>query len=173
MKILTDKAMREWLNERHMYLGHSGHLSCKDAEQMIEVPLYSPATREAVTALAVNMVGLLDTGSGWLLWIRDFSIWSDDTDELGWNMIDAFAQIARQPKLDIDSSAMLFEPDEMLLLKTILVVPILFVWDAYLVNGDGNTFVRLDHDDHNSISTKQPSVVQEIQESQIRPWIVS
>jgi len=173
VRVLSDKTAREWLSERGVQVDASGRLSFQTTQQVTELRLSPPATREAVTALAVNVVGILNTELGWLLWLKDFSIWSDDTEELGWNIIDTFARIAQQPELNTDSSAMLYEPDETLSLKTTLVVPILFQWDAYLVNGDGNTFVRLDHDDHSSISTRKPSVVKEIQDSQLRPSILS
>jgi hypothetical protein len=154
MRILSDNEAVKWLSERYIQADSNRRLFFQDTESTDEMLLSQPLRREAVTALAVNLVGILNTGTEWLLWLQDFSIWSDDIDEIGWKIIDSFAQIAEQPKLDSNSSAMFFGPDEMVTLKTSVLAAILFMWDAYLVNGDGNTFVRFNHDNHSSIVTR-------------------
>jgi hypothetical protein len=169
---LPDNEAIKWLNERHIQADSNGRLFFQHTKQIDELLLSPPLRREAVTALAVNLVGILNTGTEWLLWLKDFSIWSDDIDEIGWKIIDSFAQIAEQPKLDINSSAMFFGPDEMVALKTSVLAAILFMWDAYLVSGDGDTFVRFCHDNHSSVVTRSTSVVEEIHGSQLSSWII-
>jgi hypothetical protein len=173
MRILNDSEARSWLAERGIQENAAKQLRFQAAKKTLELALAPPATREAVTALALNLVGVLSSGSPWLLWLKDFSIWSDDTEEIGWKIVDTFAQVVQQPVLNVNSSAMLFGADEEVVLKAVLLVPILFLWDAYLVHGGGNTFVRLDHDQHNAIATRDASVVEAILESQLKPAILN
>jgi hypothetical protein len=168
MNVLTDEAARTWLERRGMRV-IDAKLSFSDAKKPTVFLLSPSATREAVTALAVNLVGILspDDPVAWLLWLTDFDIWSNEMEEVGWTLLDSFLESAHQPKLNPNASALLFGPDETLSLKATLIVPILFMWDAYLVSGDGDTFVRIDHDDHNSISTISNRVLSEIKGSQL------
>ena len=168
MKVLTDEAAREWLQKRDICLSDAGRLSFGDKKPAVS-PLAAPRTRERVVSLPTNLVGILDSDMEWLLWLRDFDIWSTETEEIGWELIDALSRGEDQPKLALNSRAFLFAPNEKVLLKAALVVPLMFRWDAYLVNGDGETFVTIDHDDHNSISTTSAKVTQAIEGSQLDP----
>lgn len=175
MRILTDELARKWLEDRGIQTSDTRRLSFNVGKTQTVLSLRAPTTREAITALPVNIVGVLssavDEQSGWLLWLRDFDIWSEQTEEIGWKLVDSLAESSHQPGLNLNSSALLFEPDETISLKAALLVPILFQWDAYLISGDGTTFVTIDHDDHSLLSTSSDAVLREIRGSQLESMI--
>jgi hypothetical protein len=171
MNVLTDEGAQKWLEKCSIRVSNSGRLSFSSEKEPTVLPLAAPATRDAVTALAVNLVGVLSPpaseAADWLLWLTDFDIWSNEIEEVGWRLIDSLMESAQQPKLNPNSSALLFGSNETPSLEAALIVPILFMWDAYLVSGKGTTFVNIDHDDHSSISTISDTVLREIKESQL------
>jgi hypothetical protein len=172
MKILTDLDTLEWLQKREIRTDELGHLSFGQGKKATLLSLSPPTTREAITAIAVNLIEVLSSGEnplvGWLLWLKDFDIWSNEVEEVGWTLIEAVTKM--QPQLNVNSRAFLFESHESATLKAALLVPILFSWDAYLIRGDGAVLVRIDHDDHSSILTISDAVLQEMKESQLSPW---
>jgi hypothetical protein len=173
MKVLTDLEAMNWLKKRGVATDAGGCLSFEHTTKSTRFVLSPPRTREAVTSLAVNLVEVLgcdhNASTGWLLWLKDFDIWSNEIEEIGWTLVEALMQ--RQSELNLNSSAFVFEPHEKSNLKATLLVPILFMWDAYLIRDDGEVLVRIDHDDLSSIATTSDAVLQEMKESQLSPWL--
>jgi hypothetical protein len=171
MKILTDLEAVNWLIKRGIATDSRGRLLFEPAEKTTLFALSPPQTREAVTSLAVNLVEVLgcdeNASTGWLLWLKDFDIWSTEIEEIGWALVEALMQ----SELNLNSSAFVFESHEKSILKATLLVPMLFMWDAYLIRDDGAVLVRIDHDDLSSIAISSDPALQEIKESQLSPWL--
>jgi hypothetical protein len=172
MNILKDLEATNWLKQRGIATDARGCLSLEQPPKAT-FTLSPPNTREAVTSLAVNIVEVLggdeNHPTGWLLWLKDFDIWSTEVEEIGWAIMESLMQ--GRSELNLNSSALIFEPHEKTSLKATLLVPILFMWDAYLIRDDGAVLVRIDHDDRSSIATISNAILQEMQESQLSPWI--
>jgi hypothetical protein len=173
MKVLSDEAARDWLHKLAIAVDDKRKLSFQNTDKAIQIWLSSPTIRERVVDLAVNLVGILGGSSEWLLWLTEFDIWNEEAEEIGWHVVDTFLQNAKQPKLSLNSSAIYFQPSEQLSVKAMLLVSILFMWDAYLIKGDGQIFIRIDHDDLSYIAIQNQSLVREIQDSQLSSWITT
>jgi hypothetical protein len=162
MQTLTDKAANVWLNQLGIVMDSQRNLRFTGGEpSTIHLSNKSPAE------LSLNLTGILDSEKGWLLWLTDFSIWSNEIEEIGWMIIEKVLQ----SKLELDSSAFLFGPQEHLNLKAVLMVVLLFEWDAFLMNADGKTFVLIDHDHEITVSTINEELANEIRSSQLETWI--
>lgn len=164
--MLTDNGAKRWLNESGILMDSPRNLRFAGGNQSI-IHLSLEQANNSSAYLAANLVGIADTEKEWLLWLTDFSIWSTEIEEIGWMLIEKVLQ----SNLESGSSAFLFDQKDTLRLKAVLMISLLFNWDALLVNGDGKTFVVIDHDHGIKIYTLDEKLADEIQSSQLQTWI--
>jgi len=80
-----------------------------------------------------------------LLWIRDWTIWSERSQAIGLRMLDLLvAQVSSSEKA-LDSHAYLATAEEWCDVVALLTVPILFGWDAHLFCASGEVLVDISH----------------------------
>lgn len=166
MEVLSDKAAEAWLNQRGVLLAASRGVKFL-AQQSQTFVLSRLESRESTLDLPVNLVGILGSDQDWMLWLTDFDIWSSDTEEIGWMLIEGVLR----SELKIDASAFVFSAREALQLKAALIVPLFFSWDAVLVRGDGKVFVVINHDYPMLIATLDGELASELEQSQLKNWM--
>ncbi|HEY2391235.1 MAG TPA: hypothetical protein VGK22_08670 [Candidatus Angelobacter sp.] len=166
MQTLTDNAAKAWLNHRGITVDSPRNVRFVERKPAI-IHLSGGQSNDSSAYLAANLVGILDKEKDWLLWLTDFSIGTTEVEEIGWTIVESVLQ----SKLELDSSAFLFNQKETPGLKAVLITPLLFNWDALLVNADGKTFVAIDHDHGVTIYTLDEQLTNEIPSSQLQTWI--
>lgn len=80
-----------------------------------------------------------------LVWIRDWTIWNDRSQDIGLRALDLVTNSLSEPERRIDSQAYILGAAEWREAIALLVWPILFGWDAHLLFGSGAVAVDVSH----------------------------
>ena len=146
MKLLSADESRSWCAERGLRLSRAGYLDYPTDEAYSAVISLPKAALEGIglaNVLARELSGAPEGSS--LLWLRSWNIWSEDFEEIGAALYKGL--LARRGQVELASlPGQLLEGGESPVLKSLLVVPILFQWDAYLVPAHAEHLVFICHD---------------------------
>ncbi len=83
---------------------------------------------------------------GVLVWIRQWGIWSETTERVGMNIV-ASIRLAKGEARSVDEArAHLFDEHELVEAHALLLQPLFFEWDAFVVPSSGKYFAMADHD---------------------------
>ena len=79
-----------------------------------------------------------------LLWMREWGMWSEDIDSLGVVYWKALRSDNRESLAEYQGHV--FSNGEDQLIRALLLVPIMFQWDAHWIPGSGDAIVSIRHD---------------------------
>ena len=82
-----------------------------------------------------------------LLWFTDWGMWNDVHERAGMFMLEQMRAARGEYKPLIEKPGQLFDNSEAIALKSFLIIPVLFSWDAYLAPESGEYFVFNSHDE--------------------------
>jgi hypothetical protein len=153
MRLLSEAACRTWCSTRGLEVSERGYL------RYPVDPFHSLVI--TLPKMALEAVGLANVLSrdldrtpprSSLLWLKGWDIWSEDYEEVGANLIRSMRFDKAQLIKDLPGQE--FEPAETLDLRTFLLVPIVFQWDAYLVPDHAGYVAFVCHDGFVNILTR-------------------
>lgn len=170
MKPLGDSDAEQWCSEHGIAVSPSGRMLFPDQSHRVMALLRAPeASRRVALAHALLCLDSKDGDAsdfrGCLIRITDMDIWSPALDQAGQRLLAAFPPVtqgATYATWRLDSGE--FESAHAL-----LVIPLLFDWDAYLVSASGDYVVFVSHDGPIEISTRTLQLFEETTE-RLESW---
>src|ERR1700753_121013 len=94
-----------------------------------------------------------------LIWIRNWTIWSDRSQDIGLRALDLVTNNLSEPERGIDSQVYILAAAEWREAIALLVLPMLFGWDAHLLFGSGAVAVDISHHGRIDVSFSSESVI--------------
>jgi hypothetical protein len=140
-----------WGQERGLcVVGTRGLRLAYESGHPIGVEIPAPTTTQRLLALGYVLLASAGEGEaefpGGLLWLNEWDIWSESFERVGWRIAQRLRGIAKVPSLR-DAPAHLFGPDEFIDAQALLLLPMLFQWDAHFVPSSGEFFVYASHEE--------------------------
>src|ERR1041385_1782987 len=83
---------------------------------------------------------------GVLVWIREWEIWSETTERVGVKVVESLRLAKGEARSVRDAPAHLFDEHELVEAHALLLQPLFFQWDAFVVPPSGKYFAMVDHD---------------------------
>ncbi len=116
----------------------------------LEIPLPREATRSMALAYILLMTQVPDDDEskfeGVLVWIRQWGIWSETTERVGMNIVESIRLAKGEARSVDEARAHLFDEHELVEAHALLLQPLFFEWDAFVVPSSGKYFAMADHD---------------------------
>jgi hypothetical protein len=137
--------LSRWCAEHGYALENWTPALASDADA-VSVDLPVPSGVQAVTEF---LDALVSTGVGSaeiLVWIRDWTIWNERAQEIGLRHLSLLASSADSEREAGDGHIYLLEQSDWSAAIALLLIPVLYSWDAHLFNSSGNALVDISHD---------------------------
>jgi hypothetical protein len=110
-----------------------------------------PDDPQLLTELLDSVVGLASADCEMVVWIADWTIWNERSQEIGLRhvtlLVDSYVDHASE-----ESHIYLLEASEWREVIALLTVPLLYGWDAYLFFRSGVALVEVSHDAYIEVS---------------------
>jgi hypothetical protein len=111
------------------------------------IDLTVPANPLSITELIDDLVAWPNRNGERVVWIRDWTIWNDRSQEIGLCHLDLLGRAACYDGDEPSARIYLLSPGEWKEAITLLSVPILYSWDAHLLFQSGGAEVDFSHED--------------------------
>jgi hypothetical protein len=121
----------------------------KAAEQ---VQLALPNEPQALAELIDDLTNLEPAETERLIWVRDWTIWNERSQEIGLRHLRLLVDSAPSSVSEVKGHVYILQPSEWREAIALLTVPILYGWDAHLFFGSGTVLVDVSHDGYVSVS---------------------
>lgn len=147
MKALTSQEAKTWCEQRSIGVGKDGFLYYGEPKLGFTIELPEKASR--LTALAAWLLPESEEApfQGALLWVREWGIWAQHSEEAGMKTIEALRLTHGETRPLKAAPAMLFGPEELRDLHAFFIQPFVFGWDAFMIPVSGDYFVFNSHDE--------------------------
>jgi len=146
MRALSLEEASKWCENRRLVMKESYLRFSVGPTRAVVLPL--PGAPHKVPWFIVNLLDIdLNSPTEYLLWIREWEIWSEWMTEIG---IDHLEQLRRAHGIEAPLSekpALLFEKSDVKGAVFLSMLPVLFSWDAYLIPRDRDHFAFISHDE--------------------------
>jgi hypothetical protein len=106
-----------------------------------QVELALPNEIQNLPELIDDLVTFESAGSEWLVWIRDWTIWNDRSQEVGLRHLDLLVGTACADDVKTLGHIYLLQESEWRETMALLTLPILYGWDAHLFYRSGAALV--------------------------------
>ena len=83
---------------------------------------------------------------GVLVWIRQWGIGSETSERVGMNIVESMRLAKGEARSVNETPAHLFDEHELVEAHALLLQPLFFEWDAFVVPSSGKYFAMADHD---------------------------
>ena len=114
------------------------------AASHLEFPL--PSEAQDIPQLLDGLVRLGSEGDEYLIWARDWTIWTDRSQEIGLRHWDLLVDVMGSPANGERSRIVILRDSEWREAIALLVVAALYGWDAHLFFRSAAALVNLSHD---------------------------
>ncbi|MEK6374100.1 MAG: hypothetical protein AABO58_15540 [Acidobacteriota bacterium] len=111
-----------------------------------------PGDPQSLTELIDTLVGLESAHGETVVWIADWTIWNDRSQEVGLRHLTLLVDCYVDRALHDESHIYLLEPSEWRETIALVTVPLLYGWDAYLFFRSGAALVEVSHDAYIEVS---------------------
>jgi hypothetical protein len=145
MKLMDKTSCIEWCVDRRIQTSGNTRISFlqDDGEKAI---VSIPAIFLECVSLSFKLEAVFNESSnGSLFWMRDWGMWSEKIETLGmvyWKRL--------RPDIGTDTlcdrPGHLFSPNDGEILRGLLLLPMIFQWDALWIADSGNLIVNIKHD---------------------------
>lgn len=151
MKLLSLTDVTVWTEERELaVVGARGLRLAYEGGHPVGVEIPAPNTTQRLLALGYVLLASAGGGEedflGGLLWLNEWDIWSESFERVGWRIAQRLKGVEEAPSLG-DAPAHLFTSHEFIDAQALLLLPMLFQWDAHFVPSSGEFFVYTSHED--------------------------
>lgn len=169
MELLSSDQAKEWCRERGLAIQSDFPFSIEFPPEN-GTPLGVPLPRDAQRSIALANVILMsvveeddeDRFEGGLLWFRDWNIGSETVQRVGLNLL----QRVRGSPTDVyDLSgrpAHLLDRSQLVTAQTLLMLPMVFRWDAYYVPHSGRWLAFVSHEGFVQVQTQSELLASEL-----------
>ena len=151
MRTLSLDSYEDWLKRNDIIISTT-HKLCylEQSSWKFRIPL--PEIGLEIIALTHVLINVIEEDkSGLFLWLKDFDIWSPDTEKIGISMYQSMlppqTNIYEHPILSIES----VEVTEQ---KALSIITMLFQWDLYLVPENAKYIIFFSHDGYIQIESR-------------------
>lgn len=154
MKRLDIERLAEWCAASGYFLqGWDPGLSAATKRYVVALP----SAAQHLTELIDDLVAI-DPHSRRLVWIRDWTIWGERSQEIGLRHLELLVDTVRLPPGDRRPDHLyMLEPSEWRETIALLTVPSLYGWDAFLFFESGAALVEFSHEGRISIALSGPA----------------
>jgi hypothetical protein len=121
------------------------------------VKISVPGDPQSLTELIDTLVGLESPYRETVVWIADWTIWNERSQEIGLRHLILLADSYADGGLHEESHIYLLEPSEWREAIALVTVPLLYSWDAYLLFRSATALVEVSHDAYIEISVAHGS----------------
>jgi hypothetical protein len=172
METLSEVQAAAWCRDRgmdfppaidcSMFVTDTGRARC------IRTVLPKESSRLIAMAHALLLQGLpepdADDFSGALVWLCEWNIWSEASDAAGVRMLEMVRKgiVGTSTAPLGDAPAHLFGPHEFRDAHIVLLIPLLFQWDVYLIPGSANYVAFASHDGVVDLFSRSDAVLERI-----------
>jgi hypothetical protein len=125
--------------------------SLPSADRLLELAL--PSETQAIPELLDSLVHIKEDETERLVWVRDWTIWNDRSQDIGLRHLDLLtdgfpAEVPENEK----SRIYVLQHSEWRETIALLTVPVLYGWDSHLFFASGEALVNISHDGRISVS---------------------
>jgi hypothetical protein len=154
MKGMTSLEAKAWCEKRSISVSENRFLHYGDLKLGFTIEL--PEKPYRLPAIAAWLLPDSEEApfQGALLWVREWGIWAEHTEEAGMKIMEALRQAHGETRTLKAAPAMLFGPEELRDLHAFFIQPLLFGWDAFMVPASGEYFAFNSHDEVICLVTK-------------------
>lgn len=158
MKALTKEQVRSWCHQRSVVVTSDDYLYFSDSRRCVALEL--PEKPFQVVALANALLPYSETVPfrGALLWIRQWGVWSELVERVGFRVMQAMRSIDGDETRMEEAPGYLFDERELVDLHVCLIQPLLVGWDAFLVPESGEYIVATSHDETTCVLSRTPQI---------------
>lgn len=107
---------------------------------------------------------------GGLLWIKDFGIWGENSEKTGLAMLKQITSGHGEQMALGERSSFLFTAEEVYEAHSLLLLPILFGWDALWVPNTGDYVVSIEHHGRASVTSRNKVIDDELR-TRLKDWL--
>lgn len=160
MTQLSFQECAEWCFKRGIIVSRRGELNYEKTP-IDSLTLSLPRVGLEIIALGSVLLSHLedDNYKGSFFWLKDWDIWSPESEAVGMHLFTC--QLPKEASFS-SKGGQLFETNELVEQKSLLVIPMLFQWDAYLVPSHGNYIIFVDHDGYIKLVARTASELERI-----------
>jgi hypothetical protein len=145
MKLIDKKACLEWCSDREIKsFGITQICFARNQGTKVVIPLPKEFLKCVSLMLALEAI-FEESTSNSLLWIRDWDMWSEKTDGIGIAYWKHFRPDAGRELL-LEFPGHLFSTGDGESLRALLLLPIVFQWDAQWFSNSGESIISIKHD---------------------------
>lgn len=108
--------------------------------------LPNPREPHALAELLDDLVSIEAESKAWLLWVRDWTIWNERSQEIGLAHLNLLTTAASRSAGCENGHVYLMSSDEWREVVALLAVPVLYGWDAHLLFDSGRALVDVSHE---------------------------
>jgi len=170
MKALKKEEVRSWCQQRSVSITDDDYLYF-DARERRCIAIELPEKPYQLVALANALLpyGESVPFQGALLWIRQWGVWNELVERVGFRVMEATRLIHGEKKPLEEAPGFLFNAQELTDLQVCLVQPLLVGWDAFLVPESGDYIVATSHDETTCVLSRTPQIHQRML-GELQPW---
>jgi hypothetical protein len=147
MKALDVKQAKNWCEERGVKVTEKGWLYFESHDRR-SITVGLPKEPHQLVYLT-NLFIPYDESTpleGALLWIRDWGIWNEMVERVGFRTIEVMRRLTNEARSITEVPAYIFDKSELVDLQVCLLQPLLVGWDAFLVPVSADYIVAVSHD---------------------------
>jgi hypothetical protein len=124
----------------------------RSVEETLAIPV--PGGPQALAELVDELVSFNEKQEEKIVWIRDWTIWNERSQEIGLCHLQLLATALRPAEQGTEGHIYRFESSEWSSVIAFLTVPILYGWDAHLFSRSGDALVDISHHGEVSVSLR-------------------
>jgi hypothetical protein len=148
MKRLNFEDAARWCSSKGIP-GFPSSLADSDPPSRFTIPLHREFPKVLALGYTIIMTGLSEDSEGafegGLLWFREWGIWSETSDRVGWHIVSRLC--GRDAQFDLGKTpGLLFDQSELVAVHATLVQPMAFGWDADWASQSGRFLLSISHE---------------------------
>ncbi|WP_321473919.1 hypothetical protein [uncultured Paludibaculum sp.] len=116
------------------------------------VQIAPPNGPQALAELVDDLISLEGAETERLFWLRDWTIWNERSQEIGLQHLRLLVDSTTSGMREIKGHIYVLQPCEWREAVALLIVPILYGWDAHLLFGSGAALVDVSHEGRVAVS---------------------